>query len=218
MSKSDSPNQSSGIDWRKIAVIAILLVIAGYRYYVNQQNPQAADGPQPGVNENVVTVPETLDLDLDLGSATEKSPQAKLRKSQPSLKKTQPFLKDGKNGSKVSPEGLVYTSTRHGEHRTTHVLRHAKDIPNRQGSHGVFDVSKDDQVFELIDEAYALIQSKSKQVKAEPEQDGKRAYVIDMKRTIGYKGGQSGKRAGYPKLRKIKLILADNRVITAYPY
>ena len=75
-----------------------------------------------------------------------------------------------------------------------------------------------DDVFRLVDEAYRLIQSKSPQVKTTPANDGKTEYLIDMKRKIGYLGGQTGNRKNHPSLYKVKLILAEDRVITAYPY
>jgi hypothetical protein len=39
-----------------------------------------------------------------------------------------------------------------------------------------------------------------------------------MQREIGFKGGQEGNQKNHPKLYKIKLVLADDRVITAFPY
>ena len=135
-------------------------------------------------------------------------------------KSSKPYLRNGSRGAKISPAGLTYTSSRSGEHRTEHVLRHASDQPNRAGNHGVFDADGDD-VFRLIDEAYGLIKKNSKQVRKDKPRAGeedKAAYEIDMKRRIGYRGGKSGNRAGKPALKKIKLVLADDRVITAYPY
>lgn len=126
------------------------------------------------------------------------------------------YLKPAGGENLKSPAGLIYTGGR-SEHRSDHVLRHANDIPDRQGPHGVFDANGDD-VFRLVDEAYALIKSNSPQVKTTPAEDGKTEYVIDMKRKIGYLGGQTGDRKNNPSLDKVKLILADDRVITAYPY
>lgn len=208
----ETPQRSSGIDLKKAILVVLFLGIAAYQWY-SAQNQPVAEGNQPGVNENVVDVPDTIDLNLPEAAGD----SADTKKDKPRVT-PKPYLADGGNGSKVSPGGLVYTSTRHGEHRTAHVLRHASDQPKRAGSHGVFDVDDEDQLFQLIDEAYALIKSQSKRVDAGKEEDGKRAFVVDMKRVIGYRGGQNGKRDGYPKLKKIKLILADNRVITAYPY
>lgn len=197
------------MSWLRIGLIAVIVIVAGYQYVTQTDNQDAEgnNGNSVALNEGVATVPNQIDSNLG-GSKVPSD-------SQPLAKQ---YLSDGQRGAKVSPAGLIYTNSRSGEHRTEHVLRHAADQPNRSGSHGVFKVDEDDDVFRLIDEAYALIKQKSKQVKSEPERDGKKAYVIDLKRTIGYKGGQSGKRSGHPKLSKMKLILADDRVITAYPY
>ena len=88
-------------------------------------------------------------------------------------------------------------------------------MPERP-THGVFD-AKGDDVFRLVDEAYKLVKSKSKQVKSENSK-GKMAHVIDMKRRIGFKGGQAGKRSNNKPLYKVKLILAGENIVTAYPY
>lgn len=214
-------SRSKPFDWKKAGMMVVVAIVVAYNVYNNYvaENQSAANGSSQGdVN---LQSPDKIDLDLD-GKTAKSTDIAKAAKrggtGEKSNSKSSPYLSAGSRGSKVSPSGLIYTTTRHGEHRSDHVLRHAKDQPNRQGSHGVFVVESNDDVFRLIDEAYELIKKNSGQVKAEPEKDGKRAYVIDMKRKIGFKGGQSGKRAGHPKLSKIKLILADNRVITAYPY
>ena len=115
-----------------------------------------------------------------------------------------------------SPAGLIYTGGK-SEHRSDHVLRHASDIPDRAGSHGVFDANGDD-VFRLVDEAYGLVKRNSLQVKTTPAENGKTEYVIDLHRKIGYLGGKTGNRKNNPSLERVKLILADDRVITAYPY
>ena len=126
------------------------------------------------------------------------------------------YLQNGQGENPVSPAGLIYTSGKSG-HRSKHVLRHARDEPERDGPHGVFDVQGND-VFRLIDEAYELIQSKSYRVQVIPEDDGKTEYVIQMNRRIGYLGGQVGARKNHPPLERLNLVLGDNRVITAYPY
>lgn len=223
------------INWKQIAFIAVILGIAAFQYFQTEKGdaPAQQDSGQ-GVAQ--LEIPDSLDLDGSLGKTSGASGEAKSRsgsnksgsntssktsdrdKNSSSAKKSsQPYLKDGRRGTKISPAGLVYTGSRSGEHRTEHVLRHAQDQPNRPGNHGVFDADGD-EVFRLIDEAYALIQKNSRQVSKDPPRDGKTAYLIDMKRRIGYRGGKSGNRAGKPAAKKMKLILAENRVITAYPY
>ena len=114
-----------------------------------------------------------------------------------------------------SPAGLLYLDGK--EHRAAHVLRHADDIPNRTNPHGVFHADGDD-VFRLIDEAYELVKQNSKRVKSSPPENGKSVHVIKMNREIGYLGGQPGRRKNHPKLYRIKLVIAEDRIITAYPY
>lgn len=171
--------------WKRIAIIGVVLAIAGYRWYSENRSAKPAQG----------------------GAETAQADQTRPDSD---------YLRFDGGKNLKSPGGLVYTSSRSGEHRTAHVLRHAADQPDRQGSHGVFDADGDD-VFRLIDEAYELVKNKSRQVETSMS-DGKTELTIDMKRRIGYRGGQSGQRDGKPALQRIKLILYDNRVITAYPY
>lgn len=115
---------------------------------------------------------------------------------------------------KVSPAGLRYTKGSSEGHRLTHVLRHTKDALNRP-VHGVFDGDQA-KVIATIDEAYRKAQSGGGGV--EREQEGRRtALTVDLNRRIGYVGGQKGQRNGNPPCTKIKLILEEKNVITAYP-
>ncbi|MFK7766628.1 MAG: hypothetical protein AB8B55_05355 [Mariniblastus sp.] len=224
------------IDLKKIAIIAVVLSIAGYQWYVknNPAKPAVAGGDKienRSPDEYKVNFPNSeksgnekssngkLGLKIpDFGNSDSGKTRPGKSTSGSSAKKSStdsgPYLKaSGRN--QESPEGLLYTMGPGGEHRTDHVLRHAEDQPNRP-THGVF-TAKGDDVFRLVDEAYALVKSKSKQVKSESSR-GNMAHIIDMKRKIGFKGGQSGKRKNNPPLYKVKLILSKNRVITAYPY
>jgi hypothetical protein len=197
----------------------LVLGIAGYQWYTqNKADNQKVAVGNGSVEGGTATLPKhdySVNFPADNNSKSVSQSKTGTSKSQATTNSNEPFLKPAGGRNLKSPAGLIYTGGR--EHRTDHVLRHAKDIPDRQGSHGVFHANGDD-VFRLIDEAYELVKSKSKQVKTTPSSGGKTEYVIDMKRKIGYKGGQSGKRANHPDLYKVKLILGDNRVITAYPY
>lgn len=113
----------------------------------------------------------------------------------------------------TSPAGLRYTSGR--EHRLKHVMRHAKDDPDRTGPHGVFDESDPIKVIALIDEAYLQAQT-GRDTHAKHE--GERIiYEVNFRHRIGYVGGTSGKRQGRPVANYLRLILAGDRVITAFP-
>ncbi len=228
--QSNSPRRS--INWKQISIIVVVLGVAAFQYIQSQRNADKPNVDQNGSTAQVL--PNEIDLDgqlkKDNPSNQNKSqgqtakPDLKfqpIQDSQSSNSSSNSYLSEGKKGKMLSPAGLVYNSSRSGEHRTEHVLRHAHDMPSRPGNHGVFDANGDD-VFRLLDEAYKMIQSNSRQVskdKPRPGEEYKTAYVIDMNRRIGYRGGKSGNRAGKPKLSKIKLVLANgNQVITAYPF
>jgi len=218
--QSKSPRRNN-FNWKRISIIAIMLGVAAFQYIQTQRNAGNQNARQNGGNAQVL--PNEIDLDgqLKKGQASKSDLKFKpIRDSQSSNSSSSSYLSEGKKGKMLSPAGLVYNSGR-GEHRTEHVLRHAHDMPSRPGNHGVFDANGDD-VFRLLDEAYKMIQSNSRQVskdKPRPGEEYKTAYVIDMNRRIGYRGGKSGNRAGKPKLSKIKLVLANgNQVITAYPF
>ena len=125
-------------------------------------------------------------------------------------------LSPGPSGSLRSPAGLVYTRGSQQGHRIRHVMAHARDEPNRPGQHGVF--AEDDQTFvvALLDEAYLKSKQGGKDVRRQDE-DGRSVVTVNMGRVIGYVGGQSGNRRGKPAANHIRLVLEDNRVITAYP-
>lgn len=114
-----------------------------------------------------------------------------------------------------TPAGLIYGPSS-GGHRIDHVMLHARDDPDRPQQHGVFDVQTRDEVLGLIDQAYELVRNKSPQVDTRREDD-RIVHTIDLRRRIGYVGGQSGRRQDYPTCRKITLVLAGRNVITAYP-
>jgi hypothetical protein len=116
----------------------------------------------------------------------------------------------------VSPAGLHYRGRDpDGQTRVAHVLRHARDIPNREGSHGVFD-GGEDAVFAAIDEAWELIQKKRLPPQVE---SGRHVYSVPLGRRIGYLGGRAGAARGHPPLQRLFLVLeADTpNVVTAFP-
>lgn len=124
-------------------------------------------------------------------------------------------LKPIDRGRLLSPAGLIYARGPQGEHRVDHVMRHAEDDPNRP-QHGVFNGSRE-EILQLIDEAYQLIQQNSKRVNRQSEGD-RTEYTIRFDRPIGYEGGRNGKRNSYPQVNRLRLVLEDGTsVITAYP-
>lgn len=123
------------------------------------------------------------------------------------------WLKDiGRNQFK-SPAGLIYGGGK--EHRVDHVLRHCKDDPSKP-THGVF-VGDAVEVMQMVDEAYSMAKSGTGKVDTNNESGGKVTHTVSMGRVVGHTGGKKAKRQGRKELRRIKLVLADNRVITAFP-
>ena len=112
-----------------------------------------------------------------------------------------------------SPAGLIYgPGSRHG-HRLRHVLAHGGDDPGRSGPHGVFKDGSEEAVVSLIDEAY-----RAAPTNGESRMEGNREVLtVVMGRSIGYVGGQAGKRDGYPDCQHIRIVLEGMNVITAYP-
>jgi hypothetical protein len=116
----------------------------------------------------------------------------------------------------VSPAGLRYQGRDpEGLTRVEHVLRHAQDIPDRDGSHGVFDGDRG-VVFALIDEAWQLAQTK----KLGPQSEGNRSsYLVAMNRRVGYLGGRVGRERGNPPLTRVFIVFetGSTNIITAFP-
>ena len=115
-----------------------------------------------------------------------------------------------------STAGLIYTPGSREGHRIDHLMRHTKDQPNRQGSHGVFDGGREGMLA-VIDEAYLLAIKGGRNVQTE-NQDGRTIYTVDLKRRVGFVGGQSGGRKNNPPVKRVRLVLDGKKVITAYPY
>lgn len=116
----------------------------------------------------------------------------------------------------ISPAGLRYEGRDpEGNTRKEHVLRHARDFPDRPGPHGVFD-GGEELAFAWIDLAWEQIQTQ----KLKPDrEDGRETYTVNMRRRVGYLGGQTGQREQNPPLHRIFLVLRQGttEVVTAFP-
>ncbi len=114
-----------------------------------------------------------------------------------------------------SPAGLRYTrGSQHGT-RLAHLMSHAHDDPDRVGQHGVYDTTDPATIVLLVDEAYRKALAGAN-TKAEREGD-QTVYTVDMKRRVGYVGGQSGNRRGRPPADHLRLVVQGDRLITAFP-
>jgi hypothetical protein len=116
----------------------------------------------------------------------------------------------------LSPAGLRYQGRDpEGLTRVEHVLRHARDMPSRDGPHGVFD-GGEARVFAVIDEGWRLAQEK--RIRPDVERD-RSVYLIPMGRRIGYLGGRTGASRGKPPLSRLFLVMETRTrsVVTAFP-
>lgn len=146
------------------------------------------------------------------GSTETGSPKASSSSGLSPGKAARAWLKDIGGNKYQSPAGLVYTGGR--EHRVDHVLRHCVDDPSKP-THGVF-VGDAVEVMKMVDEAYKIAKSGSGKVDS-GNSNGKTTHTVSMGRVVGHTGGKKAKRSGRKELRRIKLVLGDNRVITAFP-
>lgn len=172
-------------------------------------------GPANLFRDKLVEIRGTLKLHRGKPQITLTSPdQIKELSSAP---KPKPFkLKPTGKDTWTSPGGLVFKGRDpKGLTRLEHVMLHAKDNPDRIGSHGVFDGDAK-AIFMLLDEAWELTQTKGIRPKVE---SGRVAYTIPMNRRIGYLGGRAGKSKNHPPLQNVFIVMnrGTREVITAFP-
>lgn len=149
------------------------------------------------------------------GSATAETPvirSAGETKAPPPLGR----LKDIGGGVYETTAGLRYGPGSVDGHRLKHVMKHAKDSPGRP-VHGVFDPGEERKVFAAVDEAYLIADLRGPPQAKKKTEGNRTIWMVDMKRTVGYLGGQVGQRKNNPPLTGIRLVLEGRNVITAYP-
>lgn len=210
--------QPAKIPWKKVLIVAVLLLIAGYRWYSDnaKSDLQSSDAVVEVDDDRYdAKLPQEFEATNRQSSDGNSKAEPGSNKRASSTKRPAEFLVSIGNKKLKSPAGLIYGMGGGGEHRVDHVMRHSKDDSSRP-SHGVFDGDKE-SILELLDEAYEMIKSQSRYVKSESSR-GNTAYTVSMGRVIGYEGGQKGRRSNHKPLKSIRLILDGDRVITAYPY
>jgi hypothetical protein len=171
-----------------------------------KKNADAKPSSASKSNESKAPKDES-DEDSDLES---KTPE---KKSPP--QSVEDYLTEvGKNRFE-SPAGLIYKPGSEEGHRLKHIERHLSDMPDRPGSHGVFDGSMVEFLI-AIDDTVTRAKQKLKGTSMK-EDDGDIAYEAGFDKPIGFLGGETGKRKKNPKVRKMKVIVRDDAVITAFP-
>lgn len=123
-------------------------------------------------------------------------------------------LVDEGNERYRSPAGLLYTRGSAEGHRLKHLERHVTDSPNRPGPHGVFDGGLDGALA-IVDEAYR--RALAGQDTLRQDDDGRTVYTVQMGRRVGMVGGAEGQRRNHPAARRVRLVLEQDRLITAFP-
>lgn len=124
------------------------------------------------------------------------------------------LLKDLGNERYISPQGLLFTRGSAEGHRLAHLERHTVDDPSRPGKHGVFDGGMPGAL-KTIDRAFE--RAKKGQRTTKEMDEGRTIYTVDMGARVGYVGGREGNRMRKPMARRVRLVLDQNRVITAFP-
>lgn len=124
------------------------------------------------------------------------------------------LLKDLGNERYISPQGLLFTRGSAEGHRLAHLERHTVDDPSRPGKHGVFDGGMPGAL-KTIDRAYE--RAKKGQRTTKEMDEGRTIYTVDMGSRVGYVGGRDGNRLKKPMARRVRLVVDQNRVITAFP-
>ena len=125
------------------------------------------------------------------------------------------FLKPLGRDRYESPAGLIYAPGSEEGHRLKHLERHLSDQPNRPGSHGVFN--GDMQSFlTAIDDGYKRARGHAKGTK-QREEEGMTVFEAPFDNPVGYLGGSEGARKGKPKLKRLRIVVRDKNLITAFP-
>jgi len=126
------------------------------------------------------------------------------------------LLRQTRRDEYVSPAGLRYTPGSEEGHRLEHLKKHLEDQPSRPGRHGVFHGDMP-QVLRWLDDAYSRAKAGAKGTK-KFEEDGRTVYEVTFSKPVGYVGGREGKRQNNPDSKRLRMVLDEDRLITAFPF
>jgi len=216
---SSSPRRTVG-NRSKIGGITVLALVAIYSVAVPHVNDRFgwnlpsitadADGNVQIVDTQVVDLEENRSSS-ELATARD-GEKSTARDSADDL--LYGLLREVSSKRYLSPAGLLYTPGSAEGHRLEHLRRHTKDDPSRPGSHGVFD-GEMEGALKTIDRAYQRAKKGQKTTKKEDR--GRTIYTVDMGGRVGFVGGRDGNRKQKPMARRVRIVLEENRFITAYP-
>ena len=218
-----SPQPSSGssphwFTWRKAICVGLVLLLAGYVYArptleswlgvelpaILESNPEGVEDSdtEGDAEDRVASERPSADGNRDADESVE------------SLADGNAFSRTELSGGRFqTPAGLVYSPS-----RLEHVMRHARNDPQRDQRHGVFHADSEDAVLLVVDEVFRFATENPDSRRVDLENQGeRRVFTVDLNREIGYVGGRVGDGNGNPPCRHVRLVLAGNVVITAYP-
>jgi hypothetical protein len=177
--------------------------------------PEQKSPEKPKASSDPNNPPPSKSKASSNGTESSKTSGSATKSKSPS-QSVEDYLKEvGKNRFE-SPAGLIYKPGSEEGHRLKHIERHLKDIPDRPGSHGVFDGSMVEFLI-AIDDAVTRAKRKLKGTSME-EDDGAMVYEASFDKPIGFLGGETGKRKKNPKVKKMRVVIQDDAVITAFPF
>lgn len=182
---------------------------------LESKKPQQKSPGKPKSSSEPNNPPPSQSKASSNGTESSKTSSSTGKSKSPPLS-VEDYLKEvGKNRFE-SPAGLIYKPGSEEGHRLKHIERHLKDIPDRPGSHGVFDGSMVEFLI-AIDDTVTRAKRKLKGTSMEDD-DGAMVYEAPFDKPIGFLGGETGKRKKNPKVKKIKVVVRDDAVITAFPF
>lgn len=180
-----------------------------------QKKPEQKSPDKPKASSEPKNPPPSKSKASSNGTESSKTPSSTAKSKSPP-QSVEDYLKEvGKNRFE-SPAGLIYKPGSEEGHRLKHIERHLRDIPERPGSHGVYEGSMVEFLI-AIDDAVTRAKRKLKGTSME-EDDGAMVYEASFDKPIGFLGGETGKRKKNPKVKKMRVVIQDDAVITAFPF
>lgn len=225
IAKRQAPNQLSKFNRKSPGwMIGLLLLVVLYAFtqpWLNKKFgwklpaiPIAETAPNSSpIAKNSPELPPTLP---PADTTAESIPAAESSPTKVETATVESFLRKIGDQTFRSPAGLIYKRGSAEGHRLKHLERHIRDIPDRPGPHGVFKGSMV-EFLQTIDAGYTRARKKEPGTSIEND-EGRDVMDIRFPNEIGFLGGQEGKRKGNPPLKRLKIVLDDDSVITAYPF